>query len=298
MSWFEVRLQVSPEAGGGLREAIVNRLFELGAEGVDESQAAVSGEIVGFFDEKAMSTVPGELKEYLNSLGELFPESPSIELRINTLPDENWSEKYKEFFEPQPMGSRFYLLPVWRRDAPVPERRIPLLMEPGQAFGTGLHPTTQLCVGLIERALKAHPRPEKVRMLDVGTGTGILSVVAAKLGVTSITATDIDPLAVEASKDNFVLNSCADIEVSDTPITKLSGPFDLIVSNILLETHKELWPSYARLLRPGGQIILSGLLTQQKEDIDRLVQEDGFLLELAESRQEWLALLYVSGMGS
>jgi ribosomal protein L11 methyltransferase len=166
-------------------------------------------------------------------------------------------------------------------------------MEPGQALGTGLHPSTQLCVGLIERATKHLSHLEKRSLIDVGTGTGILAIVADKLGVARVSAIDNDPIAVETARENLTMNGSTAVQLSSDSLPVFQETFDIVVSNILLETHKELAGDYRRLVKDGGLLILAGLLTQQKEEIDRLFSHQGFVLEISESWQEWLALMYV-----
>jgi ribosomal protein L11 methyltransferase len=287
MQWFEINLNV-PEA---LKESVVNRLFELGAEGVSEGDSLEGSETIrAFFAERHRSKVDAELKTYLESVAEIFPELPPV--RSQTLPVEsdNWAERYKEFYVPQKLTRLFFLKPAWDSGVAVPDGMVPIVMEPGQAFGTGLHPSTRLCMRMLERAIDLHPVVSRIRLIDVGTGTGILAIVAAKLGVGEVTAIDNDAVAVATARENLAKNDCERVELSETPLSRFRGPFDVIVSNILLETHKQLVDDYRRLLAPGGQLILSGLLAHQKAELLETFRPLGFTLDGTESLQEWMAL--------
>lgn len=288
--WFEIKLVVP----GALEEAITNRLFELGAEGVNQQLTPDTEPVLsGFFAESVQAAALTQLREYLASLAALFPQEKPVRLECQAVDNQDWAERYKEFYRPQPLGHCFYLAPAWEKNASIPDGRIPIIMEPGQAFGTGLHASTQLCISLIERVIKQQPHLTKLTLMDVGTGTGILAIAAYKLGIPQVSAIDNDPIAVETAQENIALNHCTAIQVSSQPLSAFREPFDIVVSNILLETHKELIGEYARLVKSGGQLILSGLLTPQKEEMDHCFSDRGFTLELSESWQEWLALMYI-----
>lgn len=207
--------------------------------------------------------------------------------------DENWIDAHKEYYLPQKLTQLFFLKPAWDLTTVVPDGMVPLVLEPGQAFGTGLHASTRLCIRLLEYFVELHTKPDDIQALDVGTGTGILAMVLSKLGVASVMATDNDPIALEVAAENLDANQCANVELSDEDLSEFEGPFDIIVSNILLDTHRELAQQYARLLGPRGQLILSGLLASQKTEVVEIMAEVGFQLEASESSQEWIALAFV-----
>lgn len=290
MQWFEINLNV-PEA---LKDSVVNRLFELGAEGVTEAEtASAPGTIRAFFDEKHRSSVGAELDAYLDSVAEIFPELPRVQTQYLSVENDNWAERYKEFYVPQKLTRLFFLKPAWDQGTEVPQGMVPIVMEPGQAFGTGLHPSTRLCMRLLERAIDLNPIVANVRAIDVGTGTGILAIVAAKLGVRDLVAIDNDPVAVTTAKENFEKNGCDFIQLSEEPLSSFQGPFHIIISNILLETHREMVADYRRLLAPGGLLLLSGLLAHQKQELIDLFKPYGFVLDATETLQEWMALSMV-----
>ena len=133
---------------------------------------------------------------------------------------------------------------------------------------------------------------ESLPFIDVGTGAGILSIAAYKLGFRNITAIDVDPIAVKEAKANFKLNNCEGIVTSTRELNRFKKPYQIIVSNILLDTHLNLAKTYQSLLVPGGQLILSGLLTQQKVEVDQRLLSLGFRIEQSKYFQEWAAISY------
>jgi ribosomal protein L11 methyltransferase len=167
-------------------------------------------------------------------------------------------------------------------------------MDPGQAFGTGLHATTRLTLQLFERSLGYYLDASRLSLIDVGTGTGILAIAASKLGVGKITAVDVDPIAVETAHENFQTNHTTEIALSDTPIQNIHEKFDIILANILLETHMELLKEYKRLMKPRGHLILSGLLAWQKAPILAALKKEGFITEVIDHLQDWLGVYAIS----
>lgn len=287
MAWFEVKLKV-PEP---MQEAVTSRLFELGAEGVDESSALKDGTLSAFFPENRPQILE-ELKPFLDSLSALHPKAEKISAELKVVEPINWGEKYREFYRAQRLSHHFFLKPLWDKETPVPRDLFPIVMDPSQAFGTGLHATTKLSMRWIERALGGVPKPQEATVLDIGTGTGILAITAEKLGVPRVLAIDIDLPSVEVARENIAANGCTHIEVSETPVQKIRESFSIVVANILLETHLELFDEYKRVLQPRGQLILSGLLSHQCETLLRKVKKDGLVLEGITHLQEWGALCF------
>ena len=288
MPFFEIQITAPVE----LHDPVTNRLFELGAQGVNEPDPKSPQILRGFFDTESRAIVEKELPVYLQSLTEIFPGLPKAAFVFLEVPDENWSESFKKYYLPQALSSVFFLRPAWEPPSVVPPGYVEIVMEPGQAFGTGLHPTTRLCVRIIERGLSYFKNNSEVHLLDVGTGTGILAIVAAKLDVGHVVGIDNDPIAVEVASENMQLNHCSKVEISGTDLAKVKGPFHILVSNILFETHKELADQYVRLVPEGGYLILSGLLTPQAKEMDAMFRELGFVFDCSVSLQEWTALAY------
>lgn len=283
--WHQVTLESqTPE----INEAISNFMFELGASGVSEN----GPQFFGYFNHSDVDDLRDSLNNYLESLQDIVPNFKAPKLIISEVIQENWAEMHRPFFTPQKIGRNFYFLPPWESIEKTPPGRIPLIIEPGQAFGTGLHPSTQLSLKQIEKSVFLNLLPRPYNLLDVGTGTGILSVAASLLGFEKITAIDIDPLAIEAVKQNFELNHVQNIEASLESIQNLKTPYSIIVSNILLETHLELLPEYVRLLKPQGKLILAGLLNDQFKAIMPVCLEQGLILEERIIQEDWLSLRF------
>ncbi|WP_303722478.1 50S ribosomal protein L11 methyltransferase [Malonomonas rubra] len=203
---------------------------------------------------------------------------------------EDWAENWKQNFSTLRIGTRLVIHPSWEDYQPVADE-VAIEIDPGMAFGTGTHGTTLLCLQMIAELLDAQNPP--VKMLDVGTGSGILALGAAALGCREILANDIDPLACQVAQENVVKNNFSDrIEISPLPLEELQGTFDLVVANILAEENIRLKAELLGHLRPGGWLVLSGIL-QEKEQLVR----DGFAdlpLDALPTRvqDEWICLLY------
>ena len=202
---------------------------------------------------------------------------------------EDWAEGWKQNFSAFHVGKRLVVRPSWVDYAPS-AGEVVVEIDPGMAFGTGTHGTTQLCLEMIAELLD-HPDPP-VTMLDVGTGSGILALGAAALGCPKVVANDIDPDACSVARENINKNNYAEqIEISEQPLDGLPGQFDLIVANIMAEENIRLRHAFMKHLNPEGWLVLSGIL-KEKEPLVR----DGFAdlpLEFLSSRyqDEWVCLL-------
>jgi ribosomal protein L11 methyltransferase len=288
VEWFEIRVTVDGER----KEAVSNRLFELGARGVSDTDSGKESSLVGYFDGKSAPGALREIGSYLESLSLLFKIPAFKKPELAPVADSNWVDLHKEFYKAQKLSSHFFLLPAWDKETAVPPGMAPIVLELGQAFGTGLHPSTQLAMHLMERVLNAAGDIAAWNLIDVGTGTGILAIVGEKLGVTRIEAMDIDPIAIECAEENLKLNGCRHIHVFTGELSQVKEPANVIVSNILLEVHVGLVESYRRLLKDGGWIILSGLLTHQLPEVETLMTAGGFVREETQSNGEWAAACY------
>jgi len=194
------------------------------------------------------------LRDAADALG--VPAPPVREIR--SVPDQDWVRLTQSQFEPIPIGERLLITPSWheRRD----DGRIAIVLDPGLAFGTGSHPTTRLCLEWLERGV----RPG-ARVIDYGCGSGILAIAAARLGAGQVTGIDIDPQALVATRDNARANSVAvEVRASTDPRPE---PADVVVANILSSPLKVLAPVLADLVRPGGVLVLSGVLARQIDEV-------------------------------
>jgi len=291
VAWFQIQL----DAPNLLRDAIINRLFELGAGGVNEGPPELPNRITGFFPQTEKEAVSKDLPIYLSQLAELNPSLPSIRFKIEDVADENWADNHRKFYRAQRLSGEFFLLPAWEDRSLVPPGMEPIILEPGQAFGTGLHPSTQMCVRMLERCTPLYQPLGTRKVIDVGTGTGILAIVAEKLGFGQVDAIDNDPIAVESAQENVERNACRAVKVSGEPLSKKKGTYDVVVSNILLEAHRELALDYLRLLPEAGLLILSGLLSHQASEMFHIFGNLDFVFESQVTLQEWTALGFTRG---
>lgn len=217
--------------------------------------------------------------------GEQFSVSAPAAVKI-----EDWAENWKQNFSVMHIGSRLVVHPSWDDYQPG-TNEVAVEIDPGMAFGTGTHGTTLLCLEMIAELFEGNTAPAD--MLDVGTGSGILALGAAALGCEKILANDIDPVACEVARANVTKNNFdACIEISQLPLEELPGKFDLVVANILAEENVRLKNALLDHLRPGGWLVLSGIL-REKETLVR----DGFAelpLETFPTRlqDDWVCLLY------
>jgi ribosomal protein L11 methyltransferase len=204
------------------------------------------------------------------------------EREIELVPEQDWVRLTQSQFEPIPISERLWIVPSWHQ-APNPDA-IVLVLDPGLAFGTGSHPTTRLCLKWLEQALC----PDKpVSVLDYGCGSGILAIAAKKLGAGYVIGTDIDAQAITASRANAESNQ---VEAAFyLPDTMPAGEFDVVVANILTNPLKALMPLLAGRVKTGGRIALSGILTEQADELIALYNTR-FAMRLWATEDGWVCL--------
>ncbi len=195
-----------------------------------------------------------------------------------------WQEGWKESFQPLFAG-RFYVQAPWHK-AEVPDRSVSICIDPGMAFGTGQHATTHVCLQLLSELAAADLEKP---ILDCGSGSGILSVAVRKLGGQKIVATDIEADAMLAIAENCKRNNVEGVELSRESVPK--GSYGLIMANILTPVLLELLPQFVEALEPGGKILFSGVLYEQKDDFAKETKKHGLSILNAVTREGWLGLL-------
>jgi ribosomal protein L11 methyltransferase len=267
-----------------LSEPLCAALWELGVEGVtiddDETRARPYAPDI---PKTGLATIAGTFvhkhgiqAHVLRRLNPLLHEARVLQmapqLEWAPVPDEDWNEVWKRQWKPMSVSNRVMVVPSWERAAFVPTAgSVALLMDPGMAFGTGTHESTQLCCQELERLLQGRLFR---RLLDVGTGSGILALAASKLAAASgnalerVVGVDVDEDAVRVAAENAAKNGVV-LEVSATPVATLEGIYDLIVANILLEPLCRMAPELARLLDEDGVVVLSGILESQRPQLER-----------------------------
>jgi len=296
-------LEVSITSGGELAEAVAEVMSRFAPNGVaiESTQVAVDAEgdsshFVGPLRtscylpvDDQLEDTRGRLEEALWYLGRIHP-LPSLQFR--SVKDADWAEAWKEHYHPIPVGRRLIIVPAWLK---VPEgERIPIRMDPGMAFGTGTHPSTQLCLEMIDDVSGSH-------IIDIGCGSGILSVAALKLGAKKALCVDIDPVAVRSARENAVLNGVAErMEVEMGSVTEIqSGSFtikqaQLVLANILAPVLVRLLnEGLGELVTHGGRLILAGIISDQAEEVEHAARRSGLRLETSCQSGDWVALCAV-----
>ncbi|MFN8533196.1 MAG: 50S ribosomal protein L11 methyltransferase [Dehalococcoidia bacterium] len=215
-------------------------------------------------------------------LAQLRPVAP---LRAREVDEEDWADAWKQHFLVHRIGERIVIRPSWRSYDPSPNDVV-IELDPGMAFGTGLHPTTRLCLAALERTVKPGDR-----VLDLGTGSGILSIAAAKLGATSILAIDPDPVAVDAATANVAANGLSErVQMAEGTIEAVDQTFDLVVANISAKVLIEIAEDLARVTRPGGRLLASGLLDEREIEVAIQFAVAGFHLVESAAERDWRLL--------
>lgn len=284
MSFWQLTLPASADSD----DALTNFLWELGALGVVEEEApGVPPRLRAFFAERMSSTrLLAAVQEYQASLRSLGFTVESHGTEITPLLDEAWASAWQQSFPAREVGRRLLVLPPWIEPAAGSDR-LTVIIEPGRAFGTGHHGTTEGCLVLLEEALALTPG---AAALDIGTGTGILAVAALKLGAPTVLAIDVDPDAVSATQVNAGRNGCAGLTVRLAEPQEVADRFPLVLANLLTHTHLALASQYARLVAPGGSLVLGGMLQDEDGRVSLALAGAGFTTRSRLALEGWAAL--------
>jgi ribosomal protein L11 methyltransferase len=303
-NWLEVSLTVD----GELAEAVADVLARFAPNGVvvessgikfegDEDEGSAAGPIIvrAYLPvDESLEEKRRKLEESLYFLGMIQPIPAPV---FRQIADQNWMEAWKVHYKPIPIGRRLMIVPAWM-DSPQPDR-IPIRINPGMAFGTGTHPTTQLCLELLEGCIpdqsKTNPTFE---IIDVGSGSGILSIAALKLGASRALAVDIDPESIANARENARLNGIGDeLLIGRGSVAEiLHGDFalrhaQLVLANILAPVIIRLLEAgLATLAEPGGVLLLSGILAEQEAAVLQAAQRAGLILADRRLSGDWVAM--------
>jgi ribosomal protein L11 methyltransferase len=282
LRWAEIGIETTVQA----QDAVANLLMENGCGGT-----AISGDAPVIV--KCYLPVDDRLEQRLldiqtkvKDLAGFGLEAGSGEITVKYAGDEDWAEAWKQFFHTLRVGKRIVIKPTWEEYRPQFGDLI-IEIDPGMAFGTGNHPTTQLCLELLEKYLK-----RRWVVVDFGTGSGVLALAAAKLGASLVIAFDSDELAVQAARKNVMHNGLEEaIEVhrTDSP-SFIGGPVDLVTANLIAQTIIAQSPELARLLRPGGVLIASGIIEERSAEVQQALRDVGFEMLETPSEGEWVAV--------
>ncbi len=279
-TWGFINVLVAREA----EEMASVLMFDLGTTGVVTIEEAEKSVRLGAYFDGSV-----EAREIALTIDAEFARTGKremlIEISVSEIADQDWMQKWKEGFEAVEIGRRLIVAPSWK--LPAETERIVIRIDPGMAFGTGTHETTRLCLEAIEKRWRGDT------FLDVGTGTGILAIAAAKLAPRSkITAIDIDPLAVEVARENAEINRASNLDIfAGQPKDCRDRQFDVVAANLTAEVIIDLMDDLVMCMADSGRMILSGILTSLAANVERRAIEAG--LEIIERREagEWAAIV-------
>ncbi|MBD5418127.1 MAG: 50S ribosomal protein L11 methyltransferase [Desulfovibrio sp.] len=240
-------------------------------------------------------TVHCESEEYLRRLlDQVLLMAPQAGTNLARVEKQDWLAAWRQFFTPVLCGSRFVVLPPWLAGTGDFPGRIPILIEPKSAFGTGHHATTALCLAVLSELLDAGRVEAGQTFLDLGTGSGILGIGCAKSGLGGV-GLDIDPLAVDNARENRAFNDIAPavFEIDAGSVDAVAGrQFDLVLANILARPLREMAPAIAAARATGGCLVLSGLLESQADAVEAAYREQGLPQARRSLDGEWCALVW------
>jgi ribosomal protein L11 methyltransferase len=276
--WFEIVVEVSAQHG----EAVANFLIENGAPGIwSEDRSGHTLLTAHFANEPPLDS----LRRFCADLGGDWLVLDPMSFSVRRIVEEDWAENWKLHFQPQLIGERLCICPSWA--STTPPGRIAIVIDPGMAFGTGHHASTRSCLLLLESAVR---QGHITRALDVGTGSGVLAIALAKLGVNAVLAVDNDPTARAIAAANVASNEVsANICIAST-LDAVHGTFDLVTANLFANLLHELAPRLTRALRPSGLLICSGLLTADERALRNRYEALGLQVDDRYEEHAWVTL--------
>lgn len=297
MDWIEVALQVDGEAA----EAVAELLRRYGHQGVSIEQNGIMPDSWGedevpppesltvraYFSQDADADAKREqLEKALRAMNLMYPMPAPVYTLVREV---DWAAAWKDHYQPVRIGRRMLIRPRWTEVEAQPDDVV-IALDPGMAFGTGTHPTTQLCLEALEDMVK--PR---VNALDLGCGSGILAIAAAKLGARHILALDIDPIAVEATIENAEANGVADKITAQTgsldSVRSSSRRFDLVIVNILAKIIVEMCAyGLGNTVRPGGKALFSGIIDSQADEVEAALRRTGLTPYKRRNQGDWVLI--------
>ena len=308
MKWTEVLIKVDPQAV----EAVTDILYGLGAQGVaiDEPvdvQKLREDELYwDYIDEKLLENDTEETKimayfseeetnlpekiavirEKIRNLTEFGLSIGSGTVELSNVNQEDWESAWKQYFKPVHVTDRIVVKPEWEEYSPQ-EEEIVIEIDPGMAFGTGTHETTSMCINQIEKNLKAGDR-----VIDIGSGSGILSMAAVLLGAEKATGVDLDPVAVRVALENVELNNLQDkIEILHGNLTDvIREKADIVVANIMADIILILLEDVREFIKDDGLFISSGIIQEKRAAVEARLLEKNFSIVEVETKGEWCAI--------
>jgi ribosomal protein L11 methyltransferase len=303
--WAEIACTVP----GAMADDLAEFLVELSGNGVtvenrsvdtfslDTIEEAPSLSVKAYLaNDETLAANIGRINDYLRTNGPRFDGFVYVEPDIVLMGDEDWANDWKQHFHPMRIGSRIVIKPTWEAFA-AGEDDLVIELDPGLAFGTGTHETTRLCLEVTQEIFSGDaPFTDRIfpsEVLDVGTGSGILSIAAAKCGARQVTAIDIDPRAATVTEENVALNGVGDrVTVSTTPLAAVTGTYGIVLANILAEELVRLSGELTARIAPGGYLILSGILAEREPFVVQGFASCPLQLVTTRRAAEWSCLCY------
>ncbi|WP_100398295.1 50S ribosomal protein L11 methyltransferase [Bacillus sp. FJAT-44742] len=307
MKWMECSVHTTPQA----IEPVSSILNDSGASGVViEDTADLTKKWEGAEDEifaLSPSNYPAEgavLKAYFPLNDKLEETIEEIKLKINGLTDygidagsskielsevdeEDWANEWKKYYKPVKVTETITIVPTWENYTPDANEHI-IELDPGMAFGTGTHATTVLCLQALEKEVKKNNT-----VVDVGTGSGVLSIAAAKLGASSVTALDVDDMAVSIAQENAQVNKVDSIVSArqNNLLKTIDEQYDVVVANILAEIIIRMVEDARKVIKPGGTFITSGIIAAKKDEVKNKLESSGFEIKETIELEDWVAFI-------
>jgi len=282
-AWIEIRVKVGREVA----EAVANFLLELGSPGLEVQEGAGRTTLKGYLRGN-IEDQPEQLSRYLQSLEAMGLADGHEGPELSLLGETDWLSHWRSRFHAFQVGRKFLIKPSWEIVAHAPGQQV-IVIDPQMAFGTGEHITTQFCLRALEEAVRKDDL-----VLDVGTGSGILSIAAVKLGAKRVLGLDIDPQAITTARENARINGVSHrVDFSCSPLDHRvrSKSFHQVVANINSEASLPLLSELRRVLKSKGHLILSGFLAEEEVTLRRGLSESGLRLCRLERQGDWISAL-------
>lgn len=283
MRWAEMTVQCHPAASDAVSYAFIDAgCGGTMLRGTDPVTVQASLPVT----DELMARIDG-LRTHLNRLPEFGLPALVEGITIRYAEEEDWANAWKQYFKPMKIGNRLIIKPSWEEYTPQADELV-LELDPGMAFGTGGHPTTRLCLEALEETVV-----EGVRVADIGTGSGILSLAAARLGAHEVMATDIDSLPRKIARENVTRNNLESVvQILDMePFDAQAKDCDLVVANIVANTIVELAPSIAPRIRPEGIFIASGIVEEHEQTVQEALAGVGLIVYDVKREDIWVCLV-------
>ena len=301
--WLEIRLAVPDDAV----DLVSQNLMEIGCTGVTAAETQLDTFVVPapeslvndpvmkayFIYPDKVDALLATVQQTLSELADIYPALAQTQLESRELADHDWASDWQQHFPPFRVGSRLVIHPSWIDWQATGDEAV-LTLDPGQAFGTGTHATTSLCLDALAEHFASEQPPKNI--LDVGTGSGILAMAGAALGARQVIATDIDNDACQVARNNISHNRLAQLVfVTGAALEDISGTYDLVLANILASENLRLADQLVAHLTPGaGRLVLSGILIEQEQAVIKGFAGFPLTLLAISHRDEWTCIVYQS----